>query len=155
MHSACALFSSVASLAVPHNSTLSHKRCDFRKKVAEHKMCVLIFCTTFVRNISHSKKNWARYDQNCISVFIYSTGYYCSNLMDLEFSRQIFEKYPNMKFHENPSIEKRVVACGQTDVTKQISRFSQIFFCGSADKGNALSAEQVRPSVRLSDCHLV
>ena len=29
-------------------STLSHKRHDFRKKVTEHKMCVLIFSTTFV-----------------------------------------------------------------------------------------------------------
>jgi hypothetical protein len=29
-------------------STLSHKRYDFRKKVTEHKMCVLIFSTTFV-----------------------------------------------------------------------------------------------------------
>ena len=28
--------------------TLSHKRHDFRGKVVEHKMCVLIFCTTFV-----------------------------------------------------------------------------------------------------------
>ena len=26
------------------------------KKVIEHKMCVLIFCTAFVRNTSHSKK---------------------------------------------------------------------------------------------------
>ena len=42
--------------------TLSHKRCDFRGKVTEHKMCVLIFCTTFVWNISRYKKNWARYD---------------------------------------------------------------------------------------------
>jgi len=37
-----------------------HKRYDFRKKkrVTEHKMCVFIFCTTFVCNISHSKKNY-------------------------------------------------------------------------------------------------
>jgi len=30
--------------------------------------------------------------------------------MKLESSRQIFEKYSNMKFHKNPSSE-----CGQTD----------------------------------------
>jgi len=35
---------------------LSHKRQDFRKTFVEHKMCVLIFSTTYVRNISHSKK---------------------------------------------------------------------------------------------------
>jgi hypothetical protein len=30
-------------------STLSHKWHDFlKKKIIEHKMCVLIFCTTFV-----------------------------------------------------------------------------------------------------------
>jgi hypothetical protein len=35
------------------------KRQDFREKnVTEHKMCVLIFSTVFVWNISLSKKNW-------------------------------------------------------------------------------------------------
>ena len=29
--------------------------------------CVLIFYTTFVWNISHSKKNWTRYDHKCTS----------------------------------------------------------------------------------------
>jgi len=33
-------------------------------KKTEHKICVLIFSTTFVWQISHSKKNRARYDKN-------------------------------------------------------------------------------------------
>jgi len=35
--------------------------------------------------------------------------------MKLEFSRKIFEKYQNIKFHENPSSGSRVVLCRQTD----------------------------------------
>jgi len=35
--------------------------------------------------------------------------------MKLEFSRQFFEKYPNIEFHENPSSGSRVVPYGQTD----------------------------------------
>ena len=35
--------------------------------------------------------------------------------MKLEFSRQIFEKYSNIKFHENPSSGSRVVPYGRTD----------------------------------------
>jgi hypothetical protein len=31
----------------------------FRKKVVEHKICVLIFSAKCARKISHSKKNWA------------------------------------------------------------------------------------------------
>ena len=50
IHHACAILSSLSCLALRYFSTLSHKRHDFRKKkkIAEHKMCVLIFCTTFV-----------------------------------------------------------------------------------------------------------
>jgi hypothetical protein len=33
----------------------------FGKDLIKRKMCVLIFCTSFVGNISHSKKNLARY----------------------------------------------------------------------------------------------
>ena len=37
------LLSSVAYTAVQNCSALSHKRHDFRRKIGEHKMCVLIF----------------------------------------------------------------------------------------------------------------
>ena len=62
------IFSSVAIWLFSIFFTLSHKRHDFRKKLTEHKMCVSIFSITFVWNISHSKKNWARYDQKYIHI---------------------------------------------------------------------------------------
>ena len=44
--------------------------------------------------------------------------------MKAEFSRQIFEKTPHIKFNENPSSGRRIVSCGwtdgQTDMTKVI-----------------------------------
>ena len=43
--------------------------------------------------------------------------------MKLEFSRQIFEKLSNTKFHENQSGGSRVVLCGPTDITKGIVAF--------------------------------
>ena len=47
--------------------------------------------------------------------------------MKLEFFRQIFENYSNVKFHENPSTGRQFVSCGradgQTDMTKLIFAF--------------------------------
>ena len=55
------ILSSAASLAPPYFSTLFHKRHDFRKNFTEYKMCILIFCTTFICNISHYTKNSTNY----------------------------------------------------------------------------------------------
>ena len=48
---------SVAYLAAPYFFTLSHIPERLKKKVIEHKMCVFVFSTTFVRKVSHFKKN--------------------------------------------------------------------------------------------------
>jgi hypothetical protein len=44
-----------------------------------------------------------------------STSYSCQAFMKLEFSEQIFEKYSNIKFHENLSNGSQVVASGRED----------------------------------------
>jgi hypothetical protein len=43
--------------------------------------------------------------------------------MKHEFSRQIFEKYVNSKFNENPSSGSQVVPRGRTDMMKLIVAF--------------------------------
>jgi len=64
----------------------------FEKNIIEQKMCCLIFSTTFVWNISHYKKNSAKYDKNCTLLFTYSTCYSWEILNELEFPGQILEK---------------------------------------------------------------
>jgi hypothetical protein len=54
----CTIFSHIISQTVRF---LQKKRLPITK-------CVLIFCTTFVWNISHSNKKWGRYDKKCILV---------------------------------------------------------------------------------------
>jgi len=105
----------------------------FEKKKLLNTKWVLFFSTSFVWNISHSKKSTARYDQKSIPVFMQSTRYSCPKIVKIEFSWNIFEKYSNIKFHENTSSGSRVVECWQTDSNYEAnSRFSQ--FCVRAYK---------------------
>jgi len=55
------LLSTVACLVLPYFLYYLVSGTIFGKKVIEHEMCVLIFSKNFVCNISHSKKNSARY----------------------------------------------------------------------------------------------
>ena len=48
-------------------------------------------------------------------VLMYSSRCSCQIVVKFEFSRQFFEKYSNIKFHENSFSDSRVVPCGQTD----------------------------------------
>jgi hypothetical protein len=109
------ILSSVACPALPYFSTLSHTRHDFRGKIIEHKMCVSIFSTSFVWNVSHSENNSTRYYHKCTSVFMQRTRYFRHILIKLEFSWQISEKYSNTKRHKNPSSGRWFVPCARTD----------------------------------------
>jgi hypothetical protein len=118
------IMSLVACLVLPYFYTFSKKKItNFGHKVIEYKMCVLNFSTTSARNISHSKNNSAIYYHKCTSVSMLCTCYSNQVLLKLELSRKIFEKFCNIKFHENPSREIRVVLCDQTDTTKLIAAF--------------------------------
>jgi hypothetical protein len=49
-----------------------------------------------------------------ILVFMQNTRYPCQILIKLDIARYIFEKYPNIKFHDNQASGSRVVPCGRT-----------------------------------------
>jgi len=63
-----------------------------------------------------------------INVYWYSCKYpfFCQILMKLEFSQQIFEKYSNIKFHENPSSGSRVFSNRTDGHDEANSRLSQL-----------------------------
>ena len=111
----CSILSSVAWPAVKYFSTLSHKLHDLRKKnVTLYKTCLLIFSTNFVSNILILTRTGRDKIKN-VRWSSCKMCYSCQILMQLGFSKQIFEKYSNVKCHENPFSVSRVVACGRTD----------------------------------------
>jgi hypothetical protein len=73
------------------------------------------FSTTFVWNISHSKRKWAGCDQKCLFVFMSSTRYSRQILMKVECSRQISDKLSNISFHKNSCSRSRALPYGRTD----------------------------------------
>jgi len=69
----------------------------FSKNILLHIKCVFLFSSS------------------CAALHVQYCRYYRWMLMKLEFSLHTFEKYSNIKLHENPTNGKRVVRCGQTD----------------------------------------
>jgi hypothetical protein len=103
---------------------LSRIKCTSRNWSVNIK-CVLIFCTNFVWNISHSKKNAMRYDQKYI---LFSRNYPLL-LSDFNFSGQILEKSLDIKFHEHSYSGRPFFPWGQTDWHDEAnSLFWQFFF---------------------------
>ena len=130
MYPVCNAYTPESSVILQYFSHYLINGTIFEKKVTEQIMCVWILSTNFFLNTSHSKNNWARYDQKCVFVFTWSTRYSCQVLTKREFSRQIFEKYSNIRFHKNPSNGSPVVLCGQADRHDEVNgRFWQLLEC--------------------------
>ena len=87
-----------------------------------YQMCVSVLSTTFVWNISHSKKNSARCDKcfhTMYSTAISHTMYSTAILLQFQwntifFSKNFRKKRSSTKFDENPSRGNQVVTCGRT-----------------------------------------
>ena len=89
--------------------------------------CVSWFSLQFCLKYFSFWEEFSEILSKCKYFVMWSTRYSSQILMELEFSRKIFEKYSNMKFHENPSSGSRQVrpggrwgerTDGETDMTK-------------------------------------
>ena len=106
---------SVTCPAVPCFSTLSHKRHDFRKKIYWTQN---VFCYS-LHLVPETFLNLRRIQQRIIINVLYqssckvATGYSCQIWMNVELSRQIFDKYSNIQFNANISCGTRFVLCGR------------------------------------------
>jgi len=109
-------------------STLSYKLLNNWKKVTEHKMCFDIFYSCCLTNFSFQEE---------LSGYRYS----CQVLIILEFSRQIFEKSLNIKFHESPSSGSWVVPNGQTDWHDETDSHLPQFFANSPKNVSSIIVE--------------
>jgi hypothetical protein len=122
---------------VPYFSTLSGKWHDFVEKNLLNKNVCLIFLQRLYETfliLRRIQRGIVIYIY--IYIYIYMTGRHVkyplfSSGLKFEFSGQIFEKFSNIKFYENPSSGSRVVACGRSDRradrhVEANSRFSQL-----------------------------
>jgi hypothetical protein len=86
-----------------------------KKNIIEHKICLLIFCTTFVCKFSILRRTEQDMIQNVYWSASCKVPLFWSDCNETWNFRRDFEKYSNIKFHENPPPENRIVPCGQTD----------------------------------------
>ena len=93
------IVSFVACLAVPYVSTLSHKRHDFQKALLNINEFLCKFCPKIFLNPRRSRIDIVINLQALACKFPVYVVRLDRNFHFLD----IFEKYSNIKFHENPS----------------------------------------------------
>jgi len=117
---------------LPVSAVFSHfisQRARFSEnKILERKCLFWIFLRIFW-NISHSKRNWARYDKKCLLVFKERSHFFYPILIKYEYFGHIFEYTGIAYFIKIPPI-KRICSKqtdrrtdGQIDMTKLIATF--------------------------------
>jgi hypothetical protein len=103
----------------------------FEKKVTQHKVCIDFLYSFFSQTFLITARI-----RRVIIITIHTLSctvpviLFNMQLIKLEYSRNIFEKYTSIKFHKDPSSGIRVVPCGhrhrgdgQTDMTKLTVNF--------------------------------
>jgi hypothetical protein len=106
------VWSSVAWPVLSHFSTLFQKRYDFLKTLFNIK-CVFWFSLQLLSETFFIVRRIQRDIVRNVQTSSRKVPVILANCNKLEFSRQIFEKYSNIKSHENQSSFCRVVPCGR------------------------------------------
>jgi len=126
-----ALLPSVTWLTLPYIFHITSQWHDFRKMFLNIK-CLFWFSPQSLSQTFLILRRTERYMIKNTLVFMLKYPLSLSDFNVLGFSRLIFEKYSNIKSHENPSSVSHVVPCERTDRrtdwhAEAKSRFSQ--FC--------------------------
>ena len=119
------ILSCLTCLDIPYFSSLSHKRHSFRTRILNVQYVFWFSVQLSAERIQRDIIYLRRYSCKLPVILI---RFYS----DLNFLYNFFfEKSSNIKFHENPSSESRVVPWGQTDGHDEANRL--FFFCNFAN----------------------
>jgi hypothetical protein len=127
----------------PHYHIFPHyliKGTIFEKQLLNTK-CVFLFPVQQVRNVSKSKKNWARYDQKCLVIFMLNARYSFAILMKLVASRQFLTNIQISNLIKILPLGAEFFPCGRTDRGTDMAMLIDAF----RNFANAPQSDYIRP----------